>query len=82
MHVLDILMYFVLGAILYFTVRKKETDIITDMLEWFGTVFILCLYTIVYLIIFAAFDLNWIDIIKLIHNIDIISLSKGINFNL
>jgi len=58
-HLLDIIMYFVLSSLLWILL---PSDYKQEMGLMFGFFFEF-LFLVIYLIIFAAFDLNWIDLI-------------------
>ena len=53
-HILDFILYIMIGVIIWLIQPDED-------LEEVGCV-ILFIYTIIYLIIFAVFDVNWIDI--------------------
>lgn len=67
MHILDLLMYFATCGIIWFLLEKLSNGELTHEYE-FGMVgmFIIFVWTIIYVILFWFCDYNWIDIF---HNI-------------
>jgi hypothetical protein len=63
MHILDLIMYFVLTSIIWYILEKVSNG---EFTEEMGGAFIglpiMVLYTIIYIILFAWIDYNWIDI--------------------
>lgn len=57
-HLLDIILYFVIGIIIWNSLSVDYTEEIGGLIG----IGVLLLYTIVYIVIFGVFDINWIDI--------------------
>ena len=62
MHILDLIMYFVCGSILWWIMDVLWQGEITNELGGLIGVFVLLVYTIVYIVMFVVGDLNWIDV--------------------
>lgn len=63
MHILDFIMYFVTAGILMFLVDKLSGGEFTNELGGLIGLFILIVFTIVYIILFCFYpDWNWVDI--------------------
>lgn len=57
-HILDLIMYIIIGVIIWLIQPDEHIEEVGCVIG----VGILFIYTIIYLIIFAVFDVNWIDI--------------------
>ena len=72
MHILDFIMYIIIGIIIYYISNKQYSNHIGGGV---AIILYLFIYTLIYIICFALIDLNWIDIFRSI-NFDWISSIK------
>ena len=62
MHVLDLIMVFPLGIILWFLIDKLSDGEFTNELGTVGGIIIMIIFLVIYIILFGVFNNNWIDI--------------------
>ena len=62
MHILDFIMFFPLAGILWWIIEKLSGGEFTNELGGLIGTFIEIIFLIIYIVIFAVFDNNWIDI--------------------
>lgn len=69
MHILDLIMYIVLAILLWWVIDKVSGGEFTNELGTLGGIFLEFIFLIVYIIIFAVFDNDWVDIFSSFKNI-------------
>lgn len=69
MHLLDFFFYPFLVMILWFLIDKFSGGELTQELGSLGGIFIVIIFTILYIVLFAIYpDWNWIDILNNLNN--------------
>ncbi len=77
MHILDFIMYFVTAVIIWWIMDKVTYGNWTNELGGLFGMFIMIIYTVIYIIVFCFWsDLNWIDIFKGVYNVELSNLFK------
>ena len=61
MHILDLIMFFPLAAIVWWIIDKTSDGEFTEEIGCFIGFAIELVFLCVYIIIFGVFDVNWID---------------------
>lgn len=65
MHILDLIMYFVLAALLWYAIDKFSDGEFTEELGALMGLIIEIVFGIVYVVLFCVYpDWNWIDILQ------------------
>jgi len=63
MHILDLIMYVVLSILLWIAIDKLFNGEFTNELGAIAGFFIMAIFTIIYVILFAFYpDWNWVDL--------------------
>lgn len=69
MHILDLIMYILLAILLWWIIDKVSNGEFTNELGTLAGIFFEFIFLIVYIIIFAVFDNDWVDIFSSFKNI-------------
>ena len=61
-HLVDLIMYFILLVLLWHLIDKLSNSEYTEELGVLIGLVIVLIYTAIYIVIFAYFDNNWVDL--------------------
>lgn len=71
MHILDFIIYVLSIPLLWMVIGALSNNELTEELGSLGGCGIIVIYTIIYILLFVVFGLNWVDIFHSQINIDL-----------